>query len=105
MFKYFVDRYNPNEVKSFLDRRWGVDGDNLYTKLGFNLEDALAPNYSYTDSVNRFHKFGFRKEALHNKYGFPMTMTESEMTSALGYVKIWDCGLYKYVWRREVKKS
>ena len=26
-------------------------------------------------------------------------MTELEMTKSLGYDRIWDCGLFKYVWR------
>ena len=29
-----------------------------------------------------------------------MSMTESEMVKELGYDKIWDCGLFKYVWRK-----
>ena len=28
-------------------------------------------------------------------------MTENEMTKSLGYDKIWDCGLFKYVWRKK----
>ena len=27
-------------------------------------------------------------------------MTELEMTRELGYYRIWDCGLFKYVWRK-----
>ena len=30
-----------------------------------------------------------------------MDMTEREMTEKLGYVKIWDCGLYKYEWKKQ----
>ena len=44
------------------------------------------------------HKFGFRKKILHKKYGLPLSMTENEMTKTLGYYRIWDCGLFKYVW-------
>lgn len=29
-----------------------------------------------------------------------MTMTETEMARELGYDRIWDCGLIKYVWKR-----
>ena len=36
---------------------------------------------------------------LHKKYGLPLTMSETEMTEKLGYVKIYDCGLIKYVWK------
>jgi len=28
-------------------------------------------------------------------------MTETEMAKALGYDRIWDCGLIKYVWKKE----
>lgn len=35
-------------------------------------------------SIERFHKFGFRKQYLHRKYGFPLTMTELDMTKELG---------------------
>ena len=49
--------------------------------------------------IERFHKFGFRKQHLHKQYGLPLTMTEREMTKALGYVRIWDCGLVKYIYK------
>ena len=28
-------------------------------------------------------------------------MTETEMAKELGYDRIWDCGLIKYVWERK----
>ena len=103
LFHYFVKTYNPLMVKSFADRRWTYDKDfNIYTILGFKLDDVLEPNYRYTNGHGkREHKFGFRKKILHRKYGFPLSMTELEMTKELGYYRIWDCGLYKYIWRRE----
>ena len=101
MFKHFISLYNPSEVKSFADRRWTLDkDDNLYVKLGFTLKETLKPDYRYTKSQTDYlHKFGFRKQKLHKKYGLPLTMTETEMTEELGYYKIWDCGLFKYVWK------
>lgn len=105
LFKHFINEYNPLYVKSFADRRWTINGfNNLYTKLGFALDEVLKPEYRYynpsVDRYKRFHKFGFRKTVLHKKYGLPMHMTETEMATALGYVRIWDCGLFKYVWTR-----
>lgn len=105
LFKWFIRKYNPQEVKSFADRRWTLDKcDNLYTKLQFKLDKILPPDYRYynekVDKYTRFHKFNFRKQMLHKKYGLPLTMTESEMVKELGYDRIWDCGLFKYVWRR-----
>lgn len=104
LFKYFTENYNPIGVKSFADRRWTVSkNDNLYTKLGFVLEDILPPDYRYVkpDSVERIHKFNMRKNTLHEKYGLPLSMTEREMTEKLKFSRIWDCGLLKYVWRRK----
>ena len=103
LFKYFVRKYNPSEVKSFADRRWTLDKDNnLYIKNNFELEKVTKPDYRYTKTQNEYiHKFNFRKQILHRKYGLPLTMTESEMTKQLGYYKIWDCGLFKYVWKKE----
>lgn len=40
------------------------------------------------------------KQHLHKKYGFPLEMTEQEMTESLGYTRIWDCGLIKYIYKK-----
>jgi hypothetical protein len=103
LFNFFVKAYQPNEIKTFLDRRWAINKDsNLYTTLGFKLEKTLEPDYRYVidGQYKRIHKFNFRKQILHKKYGFPLTMTENEMAEQLKAYKIWDCGLYKYVWRK-----
>ncbi len=105
LFSYFIKNYNPNIIKSFADRRWTINEDNnLYIQLGFKFDKYIRPDYRYynqnVDKYNRFHKFNFRKQILHKKYGLPLTMTEDEMTKQLGYYKIWDCGLIKYVWRK-----
>ena len=102
LFKYFIRNYDPLMVKSFADRRWTIDVDNnIYVQLGFSFEGASRPDYRYTTGSDvRIHKFNFRKQILHKKYGLPLTMTETEMTKALGYYKIWDCGLIKYIWKK-----
>lgn len=106
MFKYFIKTYNPNIIISFADRRWTPWRDNnLYVKLGFELESINKPDYRYyneqIDKYKRIHKMAFNKKILSRKYGFPLTMTETEMAKELGYDRIWDCGLFKYVWKKE----
>lgn len=104
LFKYFIRNFNPEKVKSFADRRWTINEDNLYIKLGFKLVKKLNPDYRYISGSNsreRIHKFNLRKKTLHNKYGFPIDMTEKEMVEKLGLYKIWDCGLYKYEWNKK----
>lgn len=108
IFSYFVQKYDPLKIVTYGDRRWHTSDDNLYTKIGFRKDMVLPPNYMYVTPQNsyrkRYHKFNFRKKNLHKKYGFPMTMTEREMTNKLKYYKIWDCGLVKYVWEKEEKR-
>ena len=106
LFSYFIKHYNPMEVKSFADRRWTInDGNNLYSKLGFKLEKTLRPDYRYfmNGEKERLHKFGFRKSILIKKYNLSSELTESQMADKIGAKKIWDCGLFKYVWRNEIE--
>ena len=102
LFKYFVNNYNPSEVKSFADRRWTMDkNNNLYIKLGFYVDNILKPDYHYVVGNQRLHKFGFRKKILLKKYpnsGLTEDMTEHEICQKLGFQRIYDCGLIKYKW-------
>ena len=103
LFTYFIRNYKPSSIISFADRRWTLwSNNNLYTKLGFELESITKPDYRYynenVEKYKRFHKMSMSKSILHKKYGYPMTMTELEMARDLGYDRIWDCGLFKYVW-------
>lgn len=99
MFKHFIRNYDPYAIKSFADRRWTpMAEDNIYVKLGFELKSSLRPDYYYVINGKRVHKFNCRKKRLNKKFGLPLTMTENEMTNELGYSKIWNCGLIKYVW-------
>jgi len=104
LFKYFVRKYDPFEIRSFADKRWTLSSDNnVYTKLGFKLEYSTPPGYYYANmnSYERIRRERFKKDKLSKKYGLPMTMTELEMANAIGYGRIWDCGLFKYIWKKE----
>lgn len=108
LFKHFIKEYNPDSVKSFADRRWTVNEENnIYIQLGFEFDGYTPPDYKYynpkVDRYQRFHKFGFRKQVLLKKYPDILTneMTETEMVKELGYDRIWDCGLIRYVWTKE----
>lgn len=112
LFKHFVREFNPSFVISFADRRWTVNEHrNIYTCLGFKNDGYTKPSYTYYNSsvarYKRFHKFGFRKERLMAKYGeehgLTPNMTETEMVKKLGYDRIWDCGLIRYVWKKETQ--
>ena len=107
LFKAFIRKYNPFEVYSFADRRWTLNNkDNVYTKLGFELEHVTPPGYTYASSSSyvRHRRERFKKENIMKKYNnieLSEDMTETEMAKKLGFFRIWDCGLFKYVWRSE----
>lgn len=105
LFQFFVRKYDPEEVKSFADRRWTInETKNLYTLLGFTFEKYTKPDYRYITSdsgVERKHKFNFRKKILSRKYGLPLTMSETEMCQKIGAIRVYDCGLIKYVWKKK----
>lgn len=106
LFKHFVKKFNPSKIKSFADRRWTIDEEhNVYIQMGFAFDGYVNPDYRYVlpnaNNCERHHKFGFRKTILHNKYGFPLDMTETQMVKKLKYDRIWDCGLIRYVWKKE----
>lgn len=102
LFKAFLTAYNPIYVKSFADRRWTLsEENNLYVQLGFELAETLRPDYRYVNGQKREHKFGYRKDKLHKKYGVPLEWTEKQMTEYLGFYRIYDCGLYRYEWHKK----
>lgn len=101
LFKYFVKKYQPKEVKSFADLRWVSENKNLYEKIGFKKDGVLKPDYRYYNSKfgqKRIHKFNFRKQNINKSYKIDTNKTESEITRELGFYKVWDCGLIRYKW-------
>lgn len=105
LFNYFIRNYGYCEIKSFADRRWTVDEtNNLYIQLGFEFDSYNAPDYRYIDRSKepiRMHKFLFRKNRINKKYGFSLDMTENQMIEKLNLTKVYDCGLIKYVYKKD----
>lgn len=103
LMKYFIENYNPESIKTFCDRRWTMNEDNLYSKLGFTLAEILLPDYRYVSDANpnRMHKFNFRKGILSKRYNLDEHISEREMCDDLGFYRVYDCGLYRYEWKRE----
>ena len=109
LFNFFIKKYNPTFVKTYADKRWTITDNNFYTKIGFIEEAILPPNYYYVTSEDgyrhRYHKFNFRKNKILKKYGdkydLNNEMSEREMAEKVGLHRIYDCGLLKYIWKKE----
>ncbi len=103
LLKHFIKNYRPSKIISFADRRWTINKENnLYTKMGFVLTKTLSPDYTYYNNkinrLKRFHKFGFGKNQLKNRFPniYSNNKTEWEIMQEAGYDRIWDCGKWKY---------
>ena len=85
MFSFFKKKYSPICVKSFADRRWAFsNGNNIYTRLGFNLVKVVEPNYRYVIDG------GYKR----------INPSDADFADVSSMHKIWDCGLYEYEWRK-----
>jgi len=95
LFTRFLDDVKPELVVSYADTRWS-DG-NLYKQLGFTFEHQTSCNYWYVDKKNikRIHRFNLRK-----KPDEPKDKTEFELRQSQGYLKIYDYGSSKWIWRK-----
>ena len=95
LFKAFVDQYNPDQVISYADLRWGTG--NTYKHLGFHYEGDTVANYWYfkEGTIERYHRFGLRKKANE-----PKEITEWEIRQDEGWNRIWDCGSAKWVYTK-----
>lgn len=96
LFKYFTKHYNPIHILSFADSRWSHG--NLYTQLGFTAAGHTGANYWYIDAKKgkRIHRFALRKQASDDQ-----NLTEYENRLNQGYLRIWDCGSSKWIWKKE----
>ena len=105
MFNWFIEHYQPIEVWAYADRRWTPnETDNTYTMMGMQFDKATRPDYKYFNrrmKNKRINRMGFTKKSLVEKYKFDENMPLHEMIERLGYTKIWDCGLFKYVWKNQ----
>ena len=103
ILNFFIKKYNPSIIKAADDRRWvNNPSEGIYCNMGFKFDGFDAPDYTYTSGRGfRQSKYNFTKKILSKVNGFSMDMTEREMTEKLGYWRIWDCGLIRYVWKNK----
>ena len=95
LLKYFERKYNPIKVISYADKRWS-EGD-LYYQLGFELTKTNPPSYWYfmnNSEPKRYHRYGFRKDVIKEKYTYNNSLTEFKNMQLNGFDRVWDCGTY-----------
>ena len=99
LFKHFVDAHPEiKQIVSFADRRWSGK-DAFYPKLGFTLDGVTRPSYYYIINNMRHNRMEFTKKKLVDA-GFDPNMSEHEIMLSRKIYRIYDCGNYRYVWKR-----
>jgi len=94
LFRYFLKNFVVGQIISFCD--YSRSTGELYKKIGFNFSHLSQPNYYYVIDGIRKHRFNFRKDKL-VKSGADSNLSESKIMSNLGYYRIYDCGMQKWV--------
>ena len=97
LFKFLLTLSKASDVISWSDNRWSEG--NVYRQLGFSLEAALPPDYSYVDfshNCRRVSKQSQRKA----KTGCPAHITEKDFALAKNLHRIWDCGKLRWSYHK-----
>lgn len=104
LLAHFVRENNPTNIVTYADRCWS--NGNLYRTIGFVdvTHDDQNTGYWYVKDNQRYHRSSFTKANL-VRAGHPPEMTESEIMSSLGYLTIYDCGNYKFMWSKAGKNA
>jgi hypothetical protein len=90
----YTKQNHYSKLVSWSDNRWSQG--NVYSKLGFVLEENMKPDYSYiTKNGIRMSKQSNKKSNLLKKGA--IGKTESEMAKSLGYARIYDCGKKRWI--------
>ena len=95
LFKYFVEKYKPDEITTYADRTFSQG--KLYRTLGFNYIGKTEPNYFYIIDGIRKHRFNFRKDVL-IKNGFDGSKTEHQIMLDRNIYRIFDSGNLKFIY-------
>lgn len=94
LFKYFIIRYNPYIIISYCDISKFTG--RVYTKLGFKLIAISDPNYVWIKGNKIMKRYQTQKHKLIEKGIGTEDQTEDEIMHSLGYLKLYDCGSYKF---------
>ena len=102
LLNHFINNYKPLKIISYSSN--DISNGNLYKKLGF-IYNGLSKPYWYINwnTFERYHRSNFSKQKLKDKGYNIENQTENEIMKQLPFWKIYDSGIYKWVF--EIKKE
>lgn len=103
LFKYFVDNYNPEEIRSFSDR--AHTRGTLYSKLGFNFDHTSDPGYMWVD-LKTDRGYARNNAQKNNIKSFlkddtiDLNKSEVQIMKEHDFVQVFDSGVKLWIWRK-----
>jgi hypothetical protein len=95
MFKYFINKYKPDNIISYVDRSWS--NGSSFKQLGFMLDCKMEPDYYYFKNKKRYHRSDLKNDiSIEQKYD--SSKTEHENMFERKIYKIFDSGKLKFIW-------
>lgn len=85
---------NCNKITTWSDNRWS--SGITYTKIGFELEEEIKPDYSYVDTKIKYKRVSKQSRKKSNT-SCPKDKTEKQYAKEQGFSRIWDCGKKRWV--------
>ena len=103
LFKYFIENYNPENIITYCDLSKFTGA--VYDRIGFTLvknEEITEPNYVWVHSKKntKLTRYQTQKHKLVEQGFGTIEQTEDEIMKSLGFLKIYDCGNFKFEWKR-----
>lgn len=94
LFKNFIDKKNPKSIVAYSDASKFTG--KVYSRLGFRYCGLTVPNYKWVNKNKVLTRYQTQKQKLISCGFGSEDQTEDEIMSELGYLKIYDCGNYKF---------
>jgi hypothetical protein len=99
MLKTFVSDLNPASIVHYCDI--AKYSEETYKRLGFNIEKIIEPDYKW---INPYTEDIIDSSETHNETLLELEQQSEDITEytilmSLGYVKVYDCGMFKMMWR------
>ena len=98
----FAEKYlkelGYTKIKTYADRRYSKDDNNVYLKNGFTLNNITNPNYIYFKGLTVYSRQSFQKKNMPNMEDFNFDESLTEYVNAMnnGWESYYDCGNLVY---------
>ena len=103
LFNFFIRKYTPSKVISYCDISKFTG--KVYNRLGFKLVAVSEPNYVWVRGNKVLKRYQTQKHKLLEMGLGREDQTESEIMEELGYIRVYDCGNYKFEFTNKQNKS